>query len=64
MTTTPRIPAPARWAVLAAHAVALLTLPTGLWRLLPAAGRPAGYTEGGLRGDGRRRTGRGVRWWD
>ncbi|MFJ7768614.1 hypothetical protein ACIQ1J_09440 [Streptomyces sp. NPDC097107] len=47
MTTTPQHPAPARWAVLAAHAVALLTLPTGLWRLLLAAGQPAGYTEAG-----------------
>ncbi|MFI8946434.1 hypothetical protein ACIGO6_07920 [Streptomyces sp. NPDC053750] len=52
MTTTPlhpvpRHPAPARWAVLAAHTTALLTLPTGLWRVLLAAGQPAGYTDAG-----------------
>ncbi|MDG9723160.1 hypothetical protein [Streptomyces sp. DH41] len=53
MTTTPRrsdpgfAPVPARWAVRAAHITALLTLPTGLWRLLLAAGQPAGYTGAG-----------------
>ncbi|MEU6868361.1 hypothetical protein ABZ924_34880 [Streptomyces sp. NPDC046876] len=41
-------PAPApRWAVWAAHAVALVTLPSGIWRLLLAAGFLAGYTEAG-----------------
>ncbi|AQS65923.1 hypothetical protein [Streptomyces pactum] len=47
MTTTPQHPAPARWAVRAAHTTALLTLPTGIWRLLLAAGQPAGYTDAG-----------------
>ncbi|MEV4190564.1 hypothetical protein [Streptomyces toxytricini] len=41
------VPAAPRWAVRAAHAIALLTLPTGLWRLLLAAGFTAGYTEAG-----------------
>ncbi|CAL9471835.1 hypothetical protein SUDANB120_02857 [Streptomyces sp. enrichment culture] len=40
-------PAASRRAVCAAHAIALLTLPTGLWRLLLAAGFTAGYTEAG-----------------
>ncbi|MET9885145.1 hypothetical protein ABZZ20_18825 [Streptomyces sp. NPDC006430] len=39
-------PAP-RWAVRAAHVTALLTLPSGIWRLLLAAGFLAGYTEAG-----------------
>ncbi|KOY56299.1 hypothetical protein ADK59_19990 [Streptomyces sp. XY332] len=51
MTNTQQIgptaaPAP-RWAVRAAHATALLTLPSGIWRLLLAAGFLAGYTETG-----------------
>lgn len=33
---------PQRWAVLAAHAVPLLTLPSGLWRLALAAGLDVG----------------------
>ncbi|MEU7554937.1 hypothetical protein AB0B01_21780 [Streptomyces sp. NPDC044571] len=36
-----------RWAVRAAHLTALLTLPSGLWRVLLAAGCLAGYTEAG-----------------
>lgn len=44
----PLPPAP-RWAVRAAHATVLVTLPSGLWRLLLAAGMPAGYTEAGFR---------------
>ncbi|MFF3322237.1 hypothetical protein [Streptomyces sp. NPDC002889] len=48
MTTTRPTPATApRWAVRAAHIAALLTLPSGLWRLLLAAGQPAGYTAEG-----------------
>ncbi|WP_367124139.1 hypothetical protein [Streptomyces phytohabitans] len=45
----PYVPAPPapRWAVRAAHAAALVTLPTGVWRLLLAAGFPAGYTATG-----------------
>ncbi|MBT2408895.1 hypothetical protein J7I97_30315 [Streptomyces sp. ISL-87] len=35
------------WAVRAAHLTALLTLPSGLWRVLLAAGCLAGYTEAG-----------------
>ncbi|MHA7962311.1 hypothetical protein ACX9I7_31755 [Streptomyces sp. L500] len=47
MTTTrlvPGLPPPPRWAVRAAHAAALVTLPSGVWRLLLAAGFTAGYT--------------------
>ncbi|MFK0257370.1 hypothetical protein [Streptomyces sp. NPDC090445] len=44
-------PAPAagapRWAVRAAQAVTLLTVPSGIWRLLLVAGLLAGYTEAG-----------------
>ncbi len=43
MTSTP----PPRWAVRAAHLCALVTLPTGLWRLLLATGHQAGYTDAG-----------------
>lgn len=48
MTTAPldtSPPPPPRWAVRAAHATALVTLPSGIWRLLLAAGVTAGYTE-------------------
>jgi hypothetical protein len=50
MTTVDRVspPPPPRWAVRAAHVTALLTLPSGLWRLWLAAGHPAGYTEQGF----------------
>ncbi|MEW1634193.1 hypothetical protein AB0469_08975 [Streptomyces sp. NPDC093801] len=41
------VPAAPRWAVRAARATALLTLPTGIWRLFLAAGFLAGYTEAG-----------------
>lgn len=50
MTATrlvPGPPPPPRWAVRAAHAAALVTLPSGIWRLLLAAGFTAGYTESG-----------------
>lgn len=50
MTTArldPAAPPPPRWAVRAAHAAALVTLPTGIWRLLLATGHPAGYTDAG-----------------
>ncbi|TQF03794.1 hypothetical protein E6W39_18130 [Kitasatospora acidiphila] len=40
-------PAAPRWAVRAAHATALLTVPSGVWRLLLAIGHPAGYTAAG-----------------
>jgi hypothetical protein len=46
-TPEPATPPPPRWAVRAAHATALVTLPTGIWRLLLAAGHPAGYTDAG-----------------
>ncbi|MCX5380098.1 hypothetical protein [Streptomyces sp. NBC_00091] len=45
--TAPTVPAAPRWAVRAAHITALLTLPTGVWRLFLAAGFLAGYTEAG-----------------
>ncbi|MGN5635589.1 hypothetical protein [Streptomyces sp. AC154] len=38
---------PPRWAIRAAHVAALVTLPSGIWRLLLAAGFTAGYTEAG-----------------
>ncbi|MFH7597207.1 hypothetical protein WDV06_19200 [Streptomyces racemochromogenes] len=41
------VPAAPRWAVRAARATTLLTLPTGIRRLFLAAGFPAGYTEAG-----------------
>jgi len=50
MTTTPCqpiVPLPPRWAIRAAHMTALVTLPTGIWRLLLATGFPAGYTDAG-----------------
>ncbi|WP_344361649.1 hypothetical protein [Streptomyces gobitricini] len=50
MTTTPpvrTVPAPPRWAVRAAHVVPLLVLPSGVWRLLLAAGHRGGHTEAG-----------------
>ncbi|KUH35852.1 MULTISPECIES: hypothetical protein [Streptomyces] len=37
MNALPHVP---RWAVLAAHAVPLVTLPSGLWRIALAAGLP------------------------
>ncbi|WP_223290999.1 hypothetical protein [Streptomyces avicenniae] len=42
-----RLPPPPPWAVRAAHAAALVTVPSGIWRLLLAAGFTAGYTEAG-----------------
>ncbi|WP_156326108.1 hypothetical protein [Nonomuraea sp. SBT364] len=38
-----------RWAVWAAHAAALVALPSGLWRIGLVLGFPLGYTEQGLR---------------
>ncbi|AJC54245.1 hypothetical protein GZL_01649 [Streptomyces sp. 769] len=61
MTATrlvPALPSPPRWAVRAAHAAALVTLPSGIWRLLLAAGFTAGYTEAGYEAMGF--TGRGA----
>ncbi|GAA2259787.1 hypothetical protein GCM10010430_49790 [Kitasatospora cystarginea] len=55
MTVTqldPSLPPPPRWAVRAAHAAALVTLPSGIWRLLLAAGSTAGYTEAGYQAMG------------
>ncbi|MEV6330273.1 hypothetical protein [Streptomyces sp. NPDC051909] len=41
MSKTPEVvPAPPRWAVIAAHAVPLLVLPAGLWRLALGFGLP------------------------
>lgn len=37
MSALPNVP---RWAVLAAHAVPLVTLPSGLWRIAVVAGVP------------------------
>ncbi|MDY0813753.1 hypothetical protein [Kitasatospora purpeofusca] len=50
MTTAPldpAVPPPPRWAIRAAHVAALVTLPTGIWRLLLAAGYPVGYNDAG-----------------
>ncbi|WP_033819504.1 hypothetical protein [Kitasatospora sp. MBT63] len=50
MTVTPpdrALASPPRWAVCAAHTAVLLTLPSGIWRLLLAAGLTAGYTRAG-----------------
>ncbi|GAA3037370.1 hypothetical protein GCM10020000_14080 [Streptomyces olivoverticillatus] len=41
---TPAAPAP-RWAVRAAHAAALTTVPSGLWRIALALGLPVGYSD-------------------
>ncbi|WP_246646585.1 hypothetical protein [Nonomuraea ceibae] len=38
-----------RWPVVAAHAAALVALPSGLWRIGLVLGFPLGYTEEGLR---------------
>ncbi|MET7753441.1 hypothetical protein ABZT27_01860 [Streptomyces sp. NPDC005389] len=40
MMRTKALPGVPRWAVLAAHAVPLVTLPSGLWRLALVAGLP------------------------
>jgi hypothetical protein len=42
-------PPPPRWAVWAAHAAPLATLPSGLWRIAMAVGIPVGYSERVLR---------------
>ncbi|MEU3661746.1 hypothetical protein AB0E77_18615 [Streptomyces sp. NPDC032940] len=42
------VPAPPRWAVLAAHLTVLVVLPSGLWRILWVLGLPAGYTDAGF----------------
>lgn len=52
VTTTQPLPAvssPARWAVRAAHVIPLLTLPSGIWRLLLADGHHAVYTDAGYK---------------
>ncbi|MEU3350900.1 hypothetical protein [Streptomyces sp. NPDC037389] len=46
--TTDPAPAP-RWAVLAAHAAALTTVPSGLWRIALGLGLPVGYSHDVLR---------------
>jgi hypothetical protein len=40
MLKTSALPNVPRWAVLAAHAVPLITLPSGLWRIALVAGAP------------------------
>ncbi|WP_190023888.1 hypothetical protein [Streptomyces hiroshimensis] len=45
MNALPDVP---RWAVLAAHAVPLVTLPSGLWRIALVAGLPVAEYEGHL----------------
>ncbi|WP_234338152.1 hypothetical protein [Streptomyces sp. NRRL F-5727] len=40
---------PPRWAVWSAHLTTLVVLPSGLWRIAMALGRPAGYTTEGFR---------------
>lgn len=45
---TPPAPPPPRWAVRAAQLIALIVLPTGLWRLAMVCGFPSGYTEAGF----------------
>lgn len=42
---------PPRWAVWAAYAAVLTTVPSGLWRIGLAFGLPLGYSEGDLRAD-------------
>ncbi|MFD8600217.1 hypothetical protein ACFV1L_34970 [Kitasatospora sp. NPDC059646] len=52
MATVPNAPVPPpRWAVVAAHAAALVTLPSGLWRIALGLGLPVGYGEQVLRDD-------------
>ncbi|KJS59140.1 hypothetical protein [Streptomyces rubellomurinus] len=52
MTNVPNAPAPApRWAVRCAHAAALTTIPSGLWRIAMAFGLPVGYSDEVLRQD-------------
>ncbi|MFJ9691251.1 hypothetical protein [Kitasatospora sp. NPDC101183] len=45
----PAVPPPPRWAVWAAHAAALTTVPSGLWRIALGFGLPVGYGESVLR---------------
>ncbi|WP_051108919.1 hypothetical protein [Actinomadura flavalba] len=45
----PAVAAAPRWARRAAHAAALLALPSGLWRIGLALGFPLGHTDEGLR---------------
>ncbi|MFD9542723.1 hypothetical protein [Streptomyces sp. NPDC060022] len=45
--TTAPAPAP-RWAVRSAHLIALIVLPTALWRIALVLGYPAGYTDAGF----------------
>jgi hypothetical protein len=42
---------PPRWAVWAAHAAPLATLPSGLWRVAMALGIPVGYSDEVLRSE-------------
>ncbi|MFF2077981.1 hypothetical protein ACFVXG_24890 [Kitasatospora sp. NPDC058162] len=52
MRTRTDSPAPApRWAVRAAHAAALTTVPSGLWRIALGLGLPVGYSDQVLRQD-------------
>jgi hypothetical protein len=46
MTTTHLVP---RWAIWAAHAAVLCTVPSGLWRIAMGLRIPVGFTEAGLR---------------
>lgn len=45
--TTTAAPVP-RWAVRAAHLIALIALPSALWRIALVVGFPAGYTDAGF----------------
>ena len=50
MTSITRVlPPPPRWAVAAAHAVVMCTLPAGLWRIAMASGLPVGFSPAVLR---------------
>jgi hypothetical protein len=44
MTTAPRL-APPRWAVIAAHATLLVTLPSGIWRIFAGFGFNLGFSD-------------------
>jgi hypothetical protein len=43
--TTASMLAPPRWAVIAAHAILLITLPSGIWRIFAGFGFNLGFTD-------------------
>ena len=42
---TPTVVSPQRWAVIAAHAILLITLPSGIWRIFAGFGFNLGFTD-------------------